>query len=231
MGQCYISRRGNAGGIGTSYQYMPDMSGITGFFEPNGIDVENGIWHNTIEGSDIILSDCIAEDNAVKFPSGSFGTLPIPDEPEIIYIIFKKSEIGTEADDECVIGKEMDGGSAGWAFDLYSTPMLGIWGSPYAKPNVDMTQYHIVTLVRYFTLNTNRQNFALMYVDSELVGILAGANKGCYSGNMYLNRTVRSGSATFKGITDLYIKMIAVGAGQTASAIVRNSEYLLKKYI
>lgn len=237
MGQCYITRRGKANDVNMDYQYMPVMTGITGFFEPSGIDIANGVWHNAVGENDIILNGGTVENNALKFAVDEYGELEEITEPDTYYIVFQKPDVGS--DNERFFGKGCTDNLYNYSRDLEmrvrnDITLLSLTknGAPYCETIIDKLKYHVVVIANKKDINTDTTNSVLWFVDSDLIGcITENVDKGNYDKKIYINRYRRGEGTTHFPKTDTYIKMIAIGAEQSARDIIKNSEYLAKKFI
>lgn len=87
----------SSAGNGGSSKLMPVMSGITGYFVPETINIDEGVWSNGIANAfnNVSLHNCVLEGSSVHFSESSNGTFSSAAEPNVMYAVIKMNGGGS----------------------------------------------------------------------------------------------------------------------------------------
>lgn len=224
-------------GLGATLTF--DKTGIVGLFLPETRNISNSRWDNAINGGNaIMLTGGSANDNAVHFEVGEYGSFTV-DEPNTVYVIAKmKHKPATMLPSESavwypVIAKHLSYDRINYGFDLFSEytgdeisylAFSALANDILTKTNSD--EYHVCCYTR-------TDNKAYFYVDAKCVGSASGVYRGYYGGDMLINMSNRAGRIPDNNnVTKADIIMCAFGAAYHSPGIVANNmKYLAKKYL
>lgn len=171
-------------------ELMPNLDGITSYFDISSVDLANNKWLNRISvGNDILLPNGgNIQNNALYLSSSQYGKLQIT-EHRTIYCVFKTLEEKNTWSP--IISKGLTSGS---------TSYTGFWLSLDPSGNVIAfyttngavtsairgMEYHVACITR------DDNNVGYFYLDGVLIGTTT-SKSGNYQGYYYLNRLYRSG--------------------------------------
>lgn len=223
---------GGSGGDTPGGDTMPVMYGITGYFTPETLNVENGLWRNAVANApDIALTNAESFNGHLHLPADGFGELE-SDVPRTLYAIFKttKPSAGKYGS---LISKGFAGDYSvdGAGFDFESMPEGGIKLSGFntVSPVImggDCENWHL-----YSATYLNAETVAGYYDGADMGSNATFSNTQGFSGMVYLNNQNIHGERYSTPYPSDFI-FIAVGtAKHTPEQIARNSAWLMKKYL
>lgn len=220
MADCYIKRYKNT--VLKPTGFMPNLNGITSYFDISSVELTNNKWVNRIlGGNDISLPNgSIIQNNALYLSSSQYGKLQIT-EHRTIYCVFKTLEEKNTWSP--IISKAQINGS---------TSYTGFWLSLGLDNYIDFyvtngavdseikgLKYHAACITR------DDNNVGYFYLDGVLIGTTT-SKSGNYKGYYYLNRLYRDGGFADTPVNIEY-KMCAFGTEYHDSVtVIKNLEFL-----
>lgn len=222
MADCYIVRRG--GSIKADNKLMPELSGITSYFDISSVDLTTNKWCNRISvGNDISLPNGgNIQNNALYLSSSQYGRLNIA-EHNTIYCVFKTLEEKNTWSP--IISKAQTNGS---------TSYTGFWLSLGPDNNICFytTNGSVDSAIkglkyRVACITRDDNNVGYFYLDGVLIGTTT-SKSGNYQGYYYLNRLYR-GSGFADTPVNTEFRVCAFGTEyHDAATVLKNLEFLYK---
>ncbi len=206
---------------------MPVMNGITGYFVPESVNIQDGLWENHLSNTDngIVLTGGAVEGNSLRFTPDDHGVLTAISEPNIIYAVIKlNSDFSEEV--SCVLTKGVKNANAGYGFNLLASKNHIFYSSAAYDINSeqDAEQYAVYCAVR-------ENGSAALYINGVRQAATVRSYAGNYENAFYLNYESFNG-AILDTPSDLSFIMCAFGAEpHTAEQIALNSEWLMSRYV
>ncbi len=224
------SSTSDGGGTPTA-ETMPVMYGITGYFTPETLDIENGLWRSAVKNApDISLTNAESAGSGLHFPADGFGELQ-SDVPRTIYAILKTSRPHSGGYGS-LISKGFMGSISldGTGFDIDSAAdNIYLDGLNTAAPVVlgtDYDNYHL------YAATYENATTVVGYCD----GVKMGSNSTFvsdargYTGIVYLNSQNINGNRYSTPYPSDFLMLAFGTAKHTGEQIKINSEWLMKKY-
>lgn len=210
------------------------MDNITGYFDPNTIDIENSKWNNSISGKNDItftVNTISKEDNALKITRGSYGEW-LSEINDVWYIVIN---IPT-GDGKCVMGEMCKSNlGRGYELSMYSASAsygyaieISLGGSPYAHFG-SRYGYHLITLIHENPVDGNNENISVYY-DGILQTILTGRHTTNYNGGISFGKRMAGDEYPYEKVSDAFIRFMAFGTNVSRSIIENNNEWIMKHY-
>lgn len=215
MGKGYPESSFKKAGKGGDVKPTPtgfDMTGITARFDVPGIDIENKIWVNSVEGgSELTFTEGSLQDNSLVIPEYENGQFPLEENPEVVYLVVKKPimendkiflGVGSAYSTNHGYGLELGQGynSCIMMFDTFSTPYIQIH-------DIDINKYHLLTAVKDF----NNLDTMLCFCNGKYYGQIPTLHNDHYIGHVDLNRVYRRNDYAYQCLHPSYFKFIATG--------------------
>lgn len=171
-----------AAGSDGEMELMPVMSGITGYFIPASIDIENDIWKNGITNTfnNVSIQSCTQEGGSVHFSSGSRGTFTTAAEPNVMYAVIKINGGGSTGS---ILTKGITSASSSYGFNLMAENGDHVYFSSRGyniASGITGNEYNVYCASR----NGSTVHF---YVNGEEMSSTVTAARGNYDNAMHLN--------------------------------------------
>ena len=226
MADCFIIRRGDTdrGSAKTDF----NLTGIIGYFDTSTVDLDNNRWINKIDDTYNmeLLNGGTLQNDALFLSSNQYGKLSKNPssgfEPYTFYCVFKV--VNTVTNFTPIITKGMSSNTNKRDFSIHLSPNGKIIGSSCGADvvsNIQGYDYHVVCVTKY-------NNLLYLYIDGVNIGS-TNILDGYGNDNYYINYLYRAGSVDTPTSTEY--KMCAIGVQyHNEDIILKNSEYLMKKY-
>ena len=203
-----------------------DPTGGYAVFIPDGIDIANMSWHDSVGGHDMDLyGSPVFGDNGIKLSGNNTYGKVVVDEPQTIYAVFKGSRGGSNSWTP-IVCKGVTSQTYGAMFDIFlgnSFYITGTGGGSDLISGITSDNWHVVCITR------SAASSSKLYIDGSLVGSFTANYGSLYLGFYTINQAFRSNA--FNNAGDFVFRYLSFGSQEhAAEQVVANSTTLKSLY-
>ena len=203
-----------------------DPTGGYAVFIPDGIDIANMSWHDSVGGHDMDLyGSPVFGDNGIKLSGNNTYGKVVIDEPQTIYAVFKGSRGGSNSWTP-IVCKGVTSQTYGAMFDIFlgnSFYITGTGGGSDLISGITSDNWHVVCITR------SAASSSKLYIDGSLVGSFTANYGSLYLGFYTINQAFRSNA--FNNAGDFVFRYLSFGSQEhAAEQVVANSTTLKSLY-